>query len=148
MKKHKEFTRHHPDQHYDEMFRLDVSNRLNELGELDDGEGLAAMRQKLKKIERQRHLLVWHDHSTVANHGHIISMVSCIYDPAFYLTPEEYHRMTGKWVDIQTEIEKPDIYIVGSCASSDVEQVAYIETRCDCLDNLIHQIDISAGVPV
>ena len=148
MKKHKEFTRHHPDQHYDEMSRLDVSTRLSELGEFDDGEGLTVMRQKLKKTERQRHLLVWHDHSTVANHGHIVFMVSCIYDPAFYLTPEEYDQMTGKWVDIQPEIEKPDIYIVGRCASSDVEQLAYIETRCDCLDNLIHQIDISTGVPV
>ena len=56
--------------------------------------------------------------------------------------------MTGKWVDIQTEIEKPDIYIVGWCASSDVEQLAYIETRCECLDNLTHHIDVSPGVPV
>ena len=78
MKKHTEFTRHHPDQYYDEMSRLDVSTRLSELGEFDDGEGLTVMRQKLKKTERQRHLLVWHDHSSVANHGHIVFMVSCI----------------------------------------------------------------------
>ena len=78
IKKHKEFTRHHPDQYYDEMSLLDVSTRLSELGEFDDGEGLTVMRQKLKKTERQRHLLVWHDHSSVANHGHIVFMVSCI----------------------------------------------------------------------
>ena len=146
--KHKQFIRQYGDEHYDEMTRLDVSNRLDNLGELDDGEGLMAMREKLKKLERQRHLLVWHDHSTVANHGHIVFMVSSIYDPAFFLTPEEYQQKTGELVDIQIEVEKPDIYIVGRCASSDVEQLAYIETRCDCLNQLTDQIEVSPGIPV
>ena len=146
--KHKDYTRQHPEHYYDDMSRIDVSNRLSELNEFDDGEGLTVMRRKLKKIERQRHLLVWHDHSTVANHGHLVFMVSCIYDPAFHLTPQEYHQKTGKWIDIQMEVEKPEIYIAGRCRSNDVEQLAYIETRCDCLSKLANQMDVSPGVPV
>ena len=91
---------------------------------------------------------MWHDHSTVANHGHLVFMVSCIYDPALYLTPEEYLQRTGKWVDIQSQVEKPEIYIIGRCKSSDVEQLAYVETRCDCLGEMANHIEVSPGVPV
>ena len=94
------------------------------------------MRKKLKKMERTRHLQIWHDHSTLANHGHILFMVSCLYDPAVHLTNLEYKLETGEEVDVQTEVEKPEIYIVGRCRSSDTEQLAYVESRLCCLQNL------------
>ena len=39
----------------------------------------------LKKISRQRFLKVWH-HTSIAGHGHLLVLVSCVYDPAFYYT--------------------------------------------------------------
>lgn len=33
---------------------------------------------------------VWHDHSTVASHSYFLVLISFIYDPLVYLTPEEY----------------------------------------------------------
>ena len=33
----------------------------------------------LKKYERTRYLMFWHDGSCISNHGHIKMMVSCMY---------------------------------------------------------------------
>lgn len=112
LKKQKEFLRQHPDNHYDEMPRLDVVERLTLLNEFDDADGLTKMRKKLKSLERTRHLAIWHDHSTVANHGHLLFMVSALYDPACYLTSAEYKAKTGQDINIQEEIERPQVYII------------------------------------
>ena len=113
-----------------------VVKRLKVLNEYDENEGLTKMRKKLKKMERTRHLQIWHDHSTLANHGHILFMVSCLYDPAIHLTNEEYKLKTGEEIDVQSQVERPEIYIVGRCCSSDAEQLAYIDTRLCCLQDL------------
>lgn len=148
LQKCKAYTRNHQDNYYDEMSRLTVVEKLKNLNEFDDSEGLTTMRNKLERLQRQRHLIVWHDHSTVANHGYLVFMVACIYDPAFYLTSKEYFEKTGLKVDIQSVVEKPEIYIVGRCKSSDAEQLGYIGTRCDCLRGLANHIDNGPGVPV
>jgi len=148
IEKHRNYMRQHEDNYYDEMQRIQVAQRLEELGEFEDEEGLTLMRKKLKAFERSRNLLVWHDHSTVANHGHLVFMVSAVYDPALYLTPDEYHRLTGFAIDVQAEVERPEIYIVGRCRSTDVEQLAYCETRCECLQDLHNSIEISPGITI
>ncbi|KAK3718960.1 hypothetical protein QZH41_017573, partial [Actinostola sp. cb2023] len=148
IEKHRNYMRQHEDNYYDEMQRIQVAQRLEELGEFEDEEGLTLMRKKLKAFERSRNLLVWHDHSTVANHGHLVFMVSAVYDPALYLTPDEYHRLTGFTIDVQAEVERPEIYIVGRCRSTDVEQLAYCETRCECLQDLHNSIEISPGITI
>ena len=66
----KKFTRFYSDEYYGSMSRIAVSNLLAEVGELDETEVLSTMRQKLKNMERTRHLAVWHDHYSVANHGY------------------------------------------------------------------------------
>ena len=110
--KQKEFTRQHTDNYYDEMSRLDVVERLTELNEFNDNDSLTKMRKKLRSLERTRHLTIWHDHSTVANHGHLLFMVSTLYDPALYLTSAEYKVKTGKDINIQEEVECPQVYII------------------------------------
>ena len=125
------------------MPREQVASRLKVLNEYDENEGLTKMRKKLKKMERTRHLQIWHDHSTLANHGHILFMVSCLYDPAIHLTNEEYRLKTGEEIDVQSQVERPEIYIVGRCSSSDAEQLAYVESRLCCLQHL--QRDLTLG---
>ena len=56
--------------------------------------------------------MVWHDHSTIANHGHLVFLVCTLYDPAIHLTNKEFHNLTGLSVDVQTEIEKPDVALM------------------------------------
>ena len=72
-----EFTRQHPENYYDEMSRLDVTECLTELNKFND-DSLIKMGKKLKSLERTRHPTIWHDHSTVANHGHLLFMVSTL----------------------------------------------------------------------
>ena len=60
--------------------------RMEMLNEKKDGEGEGEMRERLKVMERTRHLLVWHDLSTVANHSHLVFMATCLYDPAVFYT--------------------------------------------------------------
>ena len=43
---------------------------------------------------------MWHDHSEIANHGHLLVVISAIYDPAFYYTNSE---MEEKSVFINVE---------------------------------------------
>lgn len=94
------------------MSRIAVSNRLAEVGELVETEALSTMRQKLKKMERTRHLAVWHDHSSVANHRYFLFLVGVMYDPAIHLTDKEFKENCGKEVEVQKIIEKPELYIV------------------------------------
>ena len=136
LKVHEKFMRVKPGEFYDEMPREQVLSRLKELNECDETDDLMKMRKKLQKLEQTRHLQIWHDHSTLANHGHILFMESCLYDPAVHLTNLEYTLETREEMDVETEVEKPDIYIVGRCRSSDTEQLAYVESRLCCLQHL------------
>ena len=124
LEKQIQYTRSHPDLYYDEMTRIEVASRLKELNELDETEGLTKMRKKLKSLERTRHLIVWHDHSTVANHGHLMFMISVLYDPAFHITTEEYKEKTGKNIDIQEAVEQPQVYIIARY-SNKLQQTAH-----------------------
>ena len=76
-----------------------------------------------------------HDSSVIANHGDILFNIYVLYDPAVFYTSEEYKKLTGYDVNIQREIETPELYIIGRCKSND-EQLAYIETRIECLEGL------------
>ena len=136
LKLHEKLMRIKPDEFFDEMPREQVVPRLKEMNEYYENDGLMKMRKKNEKMEQTRHLQTWHDHSTLANHGHILFMVSCHYDPAVNLTNLEYKLETGQEVAIQTEVEKPEIYIVRRCHSSDTEQLAYVESRLCCLQHL------------
>ena len=42
--------------------------------------------QKLKQIERKRHIMVRYDCYTISSHSYFMITVSTMYDPAVYLT--------------------------------------------------------------
>ena len=47
------------------------------------------LRHHFQKISSTRHLKVWQDQSTVGGHGHVMVLISVMYDQALFLTPEE-----------------------------------------------------------
>lgn len=94
------------------MTRIAVSDRLQELNEFDDTQGLPAMREKLKEMERTRHFAVWHDHSSVANQGYLMFLACVLYDPAIHLTDKEYEEKYGEAIEVQKVVEVPELYIV------------------------------------
>ena len=132
----KEYMRANMDDSLDVMSGTDIAERLHKLHKMKDGEDVEEMRQRLKDMERTWHLMIWHDLSTVANHSHLVFMVACLYDPACFYMDSEYEQLTGKRISIQTKVETPSVYIIARSSSSDKEQLCYVETRLECLQDL------------
>ena len=55
-------------------------------------------------------------------------MIACIYDPDCYYTDIESHEKFGVFVNIQTIVEEPRLYILAKCPSND-QQILYSQER-------------------
>ena len=142
-KKHSKFMRLNSESYFENLQPTELYKRLSLLGELNLIENINDMKEKLKKYERSRHFVTWHDASVIAHHGHIIFNVHVMYDPAVFYTSGEYKELTGCNVNIQKEVEDPQLYIIGRCNSND-EQLSYIETRIECLEELKTDLQLSS----
>ena len=91
----------------------------------------------LEGMESTRYLKIWHDHSSIAGHGHFLVLVSVIYDSAFYLTQEEVNLSLGKEIDIQSTVEAPELHILGRSSSID-DQSLFSTCRNECLIPSLH----------
>ena len=81
------------DSYFENISREEVQHRLDFIGEyFDPSDSLQNLRTKLKNHERTRHIQIWHDGSSISNHGHILFCVNIIYDPAVFYTSDEYER--------------------------------------------------------
>ena len=136
------------DKDVDSMSVEEVVERLTMLNEKKDGENEEEMKERLKVMERTRHLMVWHDLSTVANHFHLVFMATCLYDQATFYTGSEYEVITGRKVNIQSLVEAPSLYLVARSSSRDQDQLCYVETRLECLQELSKPISMASGTPV
>ena len=138
--------RYRADDEYGMMTHESVTTLLKAINEYNEGESFKSMQSRLKDIERTGHIKIWHDLSTIANHGHLVFMVSSLYDPATHYTNAEYQNLAGcKKVDVQTKVDSPEVYIVARSGSSDVEQLTYIDTRLECLEDLSVKLQTNAG---
>ena len=66
---------------------------------------------------------------------HVLFMVAEVYDKAIHHTDEEVLKNTSKKIDVQSTIEKPEIYILARCPPSS-QLTAYSETRMEDLKEL------------
>ena len=108
LKIHTKYMRHRSDSDYENLDRESVRTSLKVLNEYVEGKSTESMKNRLKNIERTRHLKIWHDLSTIANHGHLVFMMSSLYEPAIDYTNAEYEKYSGcKNVDVQTKVETP-----------------------------------------
>ena len=90
---------------------------------------------------------MWHDHGKIAGHGHFLVLVSGIYDPAFYVTPEELQNK-GENVDIINIVERPEVHIIARSGSADVEQMAYSECHTECTLELGKSVETCSGTAI
>ena len=74
--KHEKYMKIHSDE--------ELLKKINEFNKSEDKCNIEELRKKLCQFERTRHLMLWHDGSTLSNHGHLLMMVCVIYDPAIY----------------------------------------------------------------
>lgn len=117
----------------DSMNEEEIVDRMIMLNERKlDWEDERRMRDRLNVMERTRHLIVWHDLPTVANHSHFVFMATCIcpYDQATFYTNSEYKSITAKLVNIQSIVETP------RSSTHDEDQLCYVETRLECFEEL------------
>ena len=108
---------------------------INEFEINDENSLLKELLKKLMKYERTRSLSLWHDGSTLSNHGHLLMMVACLYDPAVFLTDDECKEKPNMEVNIQSEVEKPELYILAQCQSND-NKLLYSEEQIKVLSEI------------
>ena len=133
--KHKKYMRLNLDSYFDEIDFDEIKSRLEFINEYDINDTIDVMKEKLKKFERKRSFKLWHDGSTIANHGHVLFCVSVLYDPAVFYTKAEYKLREGIDVNIQAKIEKPELYMIGRCQNND-DQLGFITSRTECLKDM------------
>ena len=78
-------------------------NELKCLGGLPNDDSLSneTLVNKLKSLERRRHLIIWHDGSSLANHSHILMTIAAVCDPAVYFRDEEFFEKNKRMINIQ-----------------------------------------------
>ena len=83
LNKHEEMgiLRDNSDEYFANMTHAEVVSRLKELNISFNGS--QDLKQLLKEVFRTRYLKIWHDHSSIANHGYLLVLISFIYDPVF-----------------------------------------------------------------
>ena len=89
-KKHSKFMILNSDSYFKNLQPTELYQRLSLLGELNPSENINYMKEELKKYERSRNFVTWHDASVIANHGHILFNVHVMYNPAVFYTSKEY----------------------------------------------------------
>ena len=145
LKDHAKYMRDTSDEEFAKMTFQDVEQKLRQLNEFKEEESLHAMINRLKNMERTRYMKIWHDLSTVANHSHLVFLVSFLYDAATYYTDAEYKEISGKSLDVQREIEAPQLYLIARSSSSDNEQLCYVDTRVECMEELSCKLTTPSG---
>ena len=84
------------------MTKEELETRLKEIGEYKEQPDGETTREELvnslKHWERTRHLMIWSDHSSVMNHGHILFTLMQFMIQHF-ITPLKSlrERMSKKW---------------------------------------------------
>lgn len=141
--KHQQYMRLRTDEEFKKMSQEDIIKELTTINEYDqyDPDANTNILEKLMNFQRTRHLMVWHDGSSVASHGHLLIMVSCLYDPAMYYTDEEYRDISNCEINVQSAVEKPHLYILARCPSND-QQLLYAEERVEDLIALKNKVQI------
>lgn len=81
-----------------------------------------------------RYLIVWADHASILNSGHLLLTIKVIYSPTLFFTNQEMKEKTGKKVDVQSLVERPSVYILLSDTAWD--KLTYVQTRLDDVKDL------------
>ena len=134
-----------PDDVIDTMSQEDLVKCISQF-EIVIETDVSFLRERLKALERTRHLVLWHDHSSVLSRGYILITLNVIYDDAVFdagLYDENKHKMS-----LQEYVEQPEMYLVCLSSSSIDDQAALIADRLDCLFSLSHPVASSNGTEI
>ena len=147
LKKQKQYMRLSSDSVIKSLPLTELIERLEKVGYKTQDKNHEELCTALATSERSRSLAMWHDHATILNMGFLMITVHTLYDPAVFLTDEEFKLQNNlpEAVCVQSEVEQPEIYILSLGGSSVEDQAAIIGDRLDCLPGLSIPIE-SEGI--
>ena len=96
-------------------------------------ESISKAKKELQLLSHNRHLQVWHNNSTIANNGYFMVTINACYDKNIHYTREEYKEKIGIDINVQADIEKPQIHILTKTSSSIEDQLVHSATRLEVL---------------
>ena len=150
LKKHEKYMRIRTDDDFDKLERKSVIHQLNAINELNpnykDLETVNLL-TTLKMYERTRNIMTWHDGSPLGGHSYLLFMVAVMYDSAVFLTDQEYQEKSSISINVQSIIEKPQLYILARCPSNE-QQILYSEERMLDISMLTSPIISSNSVEI
>ena len=128
----------------------ELQDRISKFGGNANSSSHGDLCKFLCSYERSRSLVLWHDHATILKMGFLMVTVHTLYDPAVFLTDEEYRERNPDLLplSIQSEVEQPEIYMLSLGGSSIEDQAAVIGDRLECLGDLSLPLDADNGVQV
>ncbi len=102
---------------------------------------------RLTPSSRSRSLCMWHDHATILKMGFVLVTVHVMYDSTFFYTDTEYQQLNPEAnINVQAEVEQPEIHILAVGSSSVEDQAALIGDRLSCILDLKMPIKTSDGI--
>ena len=104
------------------------------------------LRSIIKTYQRTRTLVFWHDHGTILGLGSILMTIHVVYDTATFNTQAEFAQKFSSSENVQSMVERPEIYMFAAGSSSAEDQAALLQNRIDCLPNLSSPIAASTGI--
>ena len=143
MREHKALglIRDHSITKLEELSDEELARTLEAIGEASNTDNTPrhALINILKGYMTKQHIVIWQDHSSMANHGHILLMIRIAYDSAVYYTLSEMFAMMGKNIDVQEIVERQQVYLRARARDTVLDKLSYVQTRADDIRELNQQ---------
>ena len=148
LNKHKEYMCLNTDEEIDGMGLEELQSMATHFQhKFDASLTTNEMKSAIKQFQSTQHLIMWHDHSSILNLGCIMITIHIAYDPAVFLTQDEFESKTNNNRLVQS-VEMPVLYLFPGGSSSIEDQAALILDRLDCLQRLSEPVITSSGIEV
>ena len=141
LEKNEKFMRKRSDEVFGNMDTESIIENLQKLsGVQSSGLNLETngLRNRLKSLERTRHLIYWND-------GYIVIITTVMFNVAVFLSDEEYFLKYGENIYVQSIVEKPSVYIIGRGPSND-QQILHSGIRLADISLLRENLETSDGI--
>lgn len=138
-------------QEYASMPREEVVSSLEAIGEHDDttdDTDVSELSSRLYIFRHTRLLLLGHDHADLLGHSYLVEVIKVVYDQAMHLTDDEYKDRYGTELNLQAQIEQPEVRLLSMIGSSEEEQLRVIPDRAEDLHHVRAPIDRKHGDPL
>ena len=146
LKRQLKYMRLTPESTIASMTKSELLKRLNMKC---DGKSEEELCKLLCQAQKSRFLCMWHDHATILKMGFVMVTVHVMYDPVLFYTQEEYQELHPETdINIQAEVEQPEIHLLALGSSSIEDQSSLIEDRLSCILDLSEPVKTETGVEI